>query len=64
LRVVILAINLPQGILTLLFKKGMSKLDFDIKYIGFKIPDKFVVGYGTDYAYRYRNLKEIFVLKN
>ena len=42
----------------------MSKLDFDIKYIGFKIPDKFVVGYGTDYAYRYRNLKEIFVLKN
>jgi hypoxanthine phosphoribosyltransferase len=48
----------------LLYKKGTSRLDFDIKYIGFKIPDKFVVGYGLDHAQRYRNLKEIFILKN
>ncbi len=47
----------------LLFKKGLSKLDFKIDYIGFKIPNKFVVGYGLDYAQKYRNLKEIFVLK-
>lgn len=47
----------------LLYKKGISKLDFRIDYIGFKIPNKFVVGYGLDYAQKYRNLKEIFVLK-
>lgn len=47
----------------LLLKKGLSKLDFKIDYIGFKIPNKFVVGYGLDYAQKYRNLKEIFVLK-
>lgn len=48
---------------TLLFKKNISNLDFDVKYIGFKIPNKFVVGYGLDYAQKYRNLKEIFILK-
>jgi len=50
-------------IASLLFKKGISKLDFNIDYVGFKIPNKFVVGYGLDYAQKYRNLKEIFVLK-
>lgn len=49
---------------TLLFKKGLSNLDFDIKYIGFKIPNKFVVGYGLDFAQKYRNLKQIYILKN
>jgi hypoxanthine phosphoribosyltransferase len=49
---------------TLLIKKGISSLDFKIKYVGFKIPNKFVVGYGLDYAQKYRNLKEIFVLRN
>jgi hypoxanthine phosphoribosyltransferase len=48
---------------TLLFKKNLSNLDFEVKYIGFKIPNKFVVGYGLDYAQKYRNLKEIFILK-
>lgn len=48
---------------TLLFKKGLSSLDFKIKYIGFKIPNKFVVGYGLDFAQKYRDLKEIFILK-
>jgi hypoxanthine phosphoribosyltransferase len=33
-----------------------------VSYVGFKIPDKFVVGYGLDYAERYRNLDEICVL--
>lgn len=48
----------------LLYKKGLSNLDFAIKYIGFKIPNKFVVGYGLDYAQKYRNLKDICILKN
>ncbi len=49
---------------TLLFKKGVSNLDFKIKYVGFKIPNKFVVGYGLDYAQKYRNLKGVYILNN
>lgn len=49
---------------TLLFKKGLSNLEFDIRYVGFKIKNKFVVGYGLDYAQKYRNLKDICILKN
>lgn len=49
---------------TLLFKKDLSNLSFDIKYIGFKIPNKFVVGYGLDFAQKYRNLKSIHILHN
>jgi hypoxanthine phosphoribosyltransferase len=33
-------------------------------YTGFEIPDEFVVGYGLDYAERYRNLPDICVLPN
>lgn len=33
-------------------------------YVGFEIPDKFVVGYGMDYAERYRNLKDVCVLSD
>jgi hypoxanthine phosphoribosyltransferase len=50
-------------IAALLYKEGVAKLDFDIDYIGFKIPNEFVIGYGLDYAQKYRNLKGIFVLK-
>lgn len=49
-------------IAALLFKNGVSKLDFKIDYVGFKIPNKFVVGYGLDFAQKYRNLKGIYVL--
>ena len=31
----------------------------DVKYVGFDIPDEFVVGYGLDYAERYRNLRSV-----
>jgi hypoxanthine phosphoribosyltransferase len=48
---------------SLLYKKDIAKLDFKIDYIGFKIANKFVIGYGLDYAQKYRNLKGIFVLK-
>ncbi len=49
-------------IVTLLYKEETVKLDFEIDYIGFKIENKFVVGYGLDYAQKYRNLKSIYML--
>lgn len=49
--------------ISLLFKKNVSNLDFKIDYIGFNIKNDFVIGYGLDYAQKYRNLKAIYVLK-
>jgi hypoxanthine phosphoribosyltransferase len=46
----------------LLVKPGNSKYDHPLDYIGFSIPNKFVVGFGLDYAQKYRNLSEIRVL--
>lgn len=42
--------------------KAQTKLDFAIDYVGFTIPDKFVVGYGLDLAQKFRNLKSIYYL--
>ncbi len=50
-------------ICTILDKPDRRKIDLSIKYTGFKIPDEFVVGYGLDYAEKYRNLPYIAVLK-
>jgi hypoxanthine phosphoribosyltransferase len=47
---------------TLLEKPGNSKYDRPLDYVGFKIPNKFVVGFGLDYAQRYRNLPDVRVL--
>ena len=47
----------------LLDKKARREVDFDADFVGFKIPNKFVVGYGLDFAERYRNLPCIGVLK-
>jgi hypoxanthine phosphoribosyltransferase len=47
---------------TLLEKPGNSKYDKPLEYVGFKIPNKFVVGFGLDFAQRYRNLPDIRVL--
>lgn len=47
---------------TLLDKPSRRKLSIEADYIGFSIPDEFVVGYGLDYAERYRNLPDICVL--
>ncbi len=48
----------------LLDKKGRREVDFNADIVGFNIPDKFVVGYGLDFAERYRNLSCIGVLKS
>ena len=50
-------------ICTILNKPSRRKTDIKIDYIGFDIPDEFVVGYGLDYAERYRSLPYIGVLK-
>lgn len=50
-------------ICTLLDKPYSRKVDVKTDYHGFDIPDKFVVGYGLDYAERYRNLPYVGVLK-
>lgn len=47
----------------LLDKKGRREVPFEADFVGFEIPDKFVVGYGLDFAERYRNLPCIGVLK-
>lgn len=47
----------------LLDKQGRREVDFNADFVGFTIPDKFVVGYGLDFAERYRNLPCIGVLK-
>lgn len=48
---------------TLLSKPSRRKVDVPVDYNGFTIPDQFVVGYGLDYAEKYRNLPFIGVLK-
>jgi hypoxanthine phosphoribosyltransferase len=43
----------------LIVKDGIQKVEPDLRYVGFRIPDEFVVGYGLDVAERYRNLSSI-----
>lgn len=50
-------------IVTLLDKPTGRKVDLVVDMVGFEVPDAFVVGYGLDYAERYRNLPYIGVLK-
>lgn len=49
-------------ICTLLRKPEAVKVDIDVKYVGFDIPNEFVIGYGLDYAEKYRNLPYVGVL--
>ena len=50
-------------IFTLLRKPEAARVEIDVKYVGFDIPNQFVVGYGLDYAERYRDLPYIATLK-
>lgn len=50
-------------IVTMLRKPDSAKVQVPVRYVGFDIPGKFVVGYGLDYAERYRNLPYIGVLR-
>lgn len=49
-------------ILTLLQKQDAQRVELNVRYTGFEIPDTFVVGYGLDLAQRYRNLPYIATL--
>ena len=51
------------AVASLLFKKEIAKIDFEVDYVGFEIPPEFVVGYGLDYDEKYRNLKDVMVLE-
>ena len=60
-----LASRKPAGleVVTLLNKEGKQRVPISCKYSGFSVPDEFVVGYGLDFAERYRNLPYIGVLR-
>ena len=49
-------------ICTLLRKPEAQRMNVDVKYVGWDIPNEFVVGYGLDYRERYRNLRDIGTL--
>ncbi|GIU92116.1 MAG: hypoxanthine phosphoribosyltransferase [Acidimicrobiia bacterium] len=48
----------------LLVKEGIQRVPLDVKYIGFRIGPEFVVGYGLDYAGKYRNLPFVGVIED
>jgi len=50
-------------ILSLLTKPSRREVDLPVKYVGFEVPDVFVVGYGLDFAERYRSLRDIATLR-
>ena len=50
-------------IVTLLDKPDRRLRPVEVRYVGFRIPDEFVVGYGLDYAEDYRNLRDVCVLE-
>src|ERR671911_36922 len=51
-------------ICALLSKPLRRQVDLNVKYLGFEVPDEFVIGYGIDYAGAYRNLPDIRALRS
>lgn len=60
-----LSLRNPKKLKTvvLLDKKEKREVDYEADYVGFVIPDRFVVGYGLDWAEEGRNLKDIYIVK-
>lgn len=54
---------LSVEVAALLRKKTEGQAQISAKYVGFECPDEFIVGYGLDYAQRYRNFADICILK-
>ena len=52
------------AVASILFKKEVAKIDFEVDYVGFEITPEFVVGYGLDYDEKYRDLKDVMVLES
>lgn len=50
-------------IMTMFRKPDAAKIDVPVKYVGFDIPNEFVVGFGLDFAEKYRNLRDVGTLK-
>jgi hypoxanthine phosphoribosyltransferase len=50
-------------ICALLSKTSRRRVELNVRYLGFEVPDEFVVGYGLDYAGAYRNLPDICILR-
>jgi hypoxanthine phosphoribosyltransferase len=50
-------------VLSMLRKPAAAKVDVPVRYVGFDLPDEFVVGYGLDYAEQYRNLRGVVTLR-
>ena len=50
-------------IVALLNKPSRREIEVPVEYVGFEIPDEFVVGYGLDYDQRYRNLRDVCILR-
>lgn len=51
------------SVVTMLHKSDATRYDVQIDYVGFKIPDLFVLGYGLDFAQEGRNLAQIYILQ-
>ena len=52
------------NVVALLYKKKTNEIKTPIKYIGFTIPNRFVIGYGLDYEQKSRNIREVYRLEN
>jgi len=50
-------------VFTFLRKPEAVQVELEPKYVGFDIPNEFVVGYGLDYAEQYRNMRQVGVLR-
>jgi hypoxanthine phosphoribosyltransferase len=50
-------------VMALLRKSGIQQVELDLRYVGFDIPNEFVVGYGLDFVEKYRNLPYVATLK-